>query len=167
MYSFDTLFLDRDGVINVKLDERYVQDPSEFEFISGAEKAISLLSTIFKRIIIITNQQGIGKGIMTENDLNFLHDHMISELVKSKGRIDKVYFCPHLVSEKCGCRKPNAGMIHQAKLDFPGINIGNSYLVGDSLSDVEAGKRMNLITIRVDNEYTLAKWTAELMSVIK
>ena len=61
----------------------------------------------------------------------------------------------------------NAGMIHQAKLDFPGINIGNSYLLGDSLSDVEAGKRMNLITIRVDNEYTLAKWTAELMSVIK
>ena len=82
MHSFDTLFLDRDGVINVKLDERYVQDPSEFEFMPGAEKAIALLSTIFKRILIVTNQQGIGKGIMTENDLNFLHDYMISELVK-------------------------------------------------------------------------------------
>ena len=63
MYSFDTLFLDRDGVINVKLDERYVQNPSEFEFMPGAEKAIALLSTIFKRILIVTNQQGIGKGI--------------------------------------------------------------------------------------------------------
>ena len=167
MYSFDTLFLDRDGVINVKLDERYVQDPSEFEFIYGAEKAISLLSTIFKRIIIVTNQQGIGKGIMTENNLNFLHDYMISELVKSEGRIDKVYFCPHLVSEKCGCRKPNAGMIQQAKLDFPEINFENSYLVGDSLSDLEAGKRMNLLAIRVDNDYTLAKWTSELMSIVE
>ena len=167
MYSFDTLFLDRDGVINVKLDERYVQDPSEFEFIYGAEKAISLLSTIFKRIIIVTNQQGIGKGIMTENDLNFLHDYMISELVKSEGRIDKVYFCPHLVSEKCGCRKPKPGMIQQAKLDFPEINFENSYLVGDSLSDLEAGKRMNLLAIRVDNDYTLAKWTSELMSIVE
>ena len=167
MHSFDTLFLDRDGVINVKLDERYVQDPSEFEFISGAEKAISLLSTIFKRIIIVTNQQGIGKGIMTENDLNFLHDYMISELVKSEGRIDEVYFCPHLVSEKCGCRKPNPGMIQQAKLDFPEINFENSYLVGDSLSDLEAGERMNLLAIRVDNDYTLAKWTSELMSIVE
>ena len=167
MYSFDTLFLDRDGVINVKLDERYVQDPSEFEFISGAEKAISLLSTVFKRIIIVTNQQGIGKGIMTENDLNFLHDYMISELMKSDGRIDKVYFCPHLVSKKCGCRKPNPGMIQQAKLDFPEINFENSYLVGDSLSDLEAGERMNLLAIRVDNDYTLAKWTSELMSIVE
>ena len=92
MHSFDTLFLDRDGVINVKLDERYVQNPTEFEFIPGAEKAIALLSTIFKRILIVTNQQGIGKGLMTENDLNFLHDYMITVLAKSKGRIDKVYF---------------------------------------------------------------------------
>ncbi len=167
MHSFDTLFLDRDGVINVKLDERYVQNPSEFEFIPGAEKAIALLSTIFKRILIVTNQQGIGKGLMTENDLNFLHDYMLTELAKSEGRIDKVYFCPHLVSEKCGCRKPNPGMIQKAKLDFPEINFGNSYLVGDSLSDIDAGERMNLLTIRVDNEYTLAKWTAELMSIIE
>ena len=167
MHSFDTLFLDRDGVINVKLDERYVQNPSEFEFMPGAEKSIALLSTIFKRILIVTNQQGIGKGIMTENDLNFLHDYMLSELAKSEGRIDKVYFCPHLVSEKCGCRKPNAGMIQQAKLDFPEINFENSYLVGDSLSDIEVGERMNLLTIKVDNDYTLAKWTAELMSSIE
>ena len=103
MHSFDTLFLDRDGVINVKLDERYVQNPSEFEFMPGAEKSIALLSTIFKRILIVTNQQGIGKGLMTENDLNFLHDYMLTVLAKSEGRIDKIYFCPHLVSEKCGC----------------------------------------------------------------
>ena len=167
MHSFDTLFLDRDGVINVKLDERYVQNPTEFEFIPGAEQAIALLSTIFKRILIVTNQQGIGKGIMTENDLNFLHDYMLSELSKTEGRIDKVYFCPHLVSEKCSCRKPHPGMIQQAKLDFPEINFENSYLIGDSLSDIEAGERMNLQTVRVDKEYTLLKWTTELMSIIE
>ena len=92
---------------------------------------------------------------------------MISELEKSEGRIDEVYFCPHLVSEKCGCRKPNPGMIQQAKLDFPEINFENSYLVGDSLSDLEAGERMNLLAIRVDNDYTLAKWTSELMSIVE
>jgi D-glycero-D-manno-heptose 1,7-bisphosphate phosphatase len=166
MHSFDTLFLDRDGVINVKLDERYVQNPSEFEFMPGAEKAISLLSTIFQRILILTNQQGIGKGIMTENELDSLHNYMVNELMKSEGRIDRIYFCPHLASEGCGCRKPNLGMIHQAKLDFPEINLENSYLVGDSLSDIEAGERMNLQTVRVDNEYTLVKWTAELISII-
>jgi D-glycero-D-manno-heptose 1,7-bisphosphate phosphatase len=167
MHSFDTLFLDRDGVINVKLDERYVQNPSEFEFIPGAEKAISLLSTIFQRILILTNQQGIGKGIMTENELDSLHNYMVDELMKSEARIDRIYFCPHLASEGCGCRKPNPGMIQQAKLDFPEINFENSYLVGDSLSDIEAGESMNLQTVRVDNEYTLAKWTTELMSIIE
>ena len=167
MHSFDTLFLDRDGVINVKLDERYVQNSEEFEFIPGAEKAISLLSTIFRRILIVTNQQGIGKGIISDNELDSLHNYMVTELMKSEGRIDRIYFCPHLASEACGCRKPNPGMIQQAKLDFPEINFGNSYLVGDSLSDIEAGERMNLVTIRVDNEYTLAKWTAELMSIIE
>ena len=167
MHSFDTLFMDRDGVINVKLNGRYVQNPSEFEFIPGAEKAISLLSTIFKRILILTNQQGIGKGIMIENELDSLHNYMVNELMKSEGRIDRIYFCPHLASEGCGCRKPNPGMIQQAKLDFPEINFENSYLVGDSLSDIEAGESMNLQTVRVDNEYTLLKWTAELMSIIE
>jgi D-glycero-D-manno-heptose 1,7-bisphosphate phosphatase len=167
MHSLDTLFLDRDGVINVKLEARYVRNSNEFEFMQGSLVAISKLSKLFKRILIVTNQQGIGKGIMTEDDLNLLHSFMTSEIGKLNGKIDKIYFCPHLVSEKCGCRKPNPGMIQQAKLDFPEINFENSYLVGDSLSDIEAGERMNLLTIRVDNDYTLAKWTAELMSVIE
>ena len=167
MHSLDTLFLDRDGVINVKLEERYVRNSNEFEFMQGAVFAISKLTKIFKRILIVTNQQGIGKGIMTEDDLNLVHSFMNSEIGKLNGKIDKVYFCPHLVREKCACRKPNPGMIQQAKLDFPEINFENSYLVGDSLSDLEAGERMNLLAIRVDNDYTLAKWTSELMSIVE
>mgnify|MGYP000905290610 FL=1 len=167
MHSLDTLFLDRDGVINVKLEERYVRNSNEFDFMQGALVAISKLSKLFKRILIVTNQQGIGKGIMTEDDLNLLHSFMTSEIGKLNGKIDKIYFCPHLDTENCNCRKPNPGMINQAIADFPEIDRQNSYLIGDSDSDIEAGNRMNLNTVKVDNEYTLAKWTAELMSVIE
>ncbi len=167
MHSLDTLFLDRDGVINVKLEERYVRNSNEFEFMQGALVAISKLSKLFKRILIVTNQQGIGKGIMTKDDLNLLHSFMTSEIGKLNGKIDKIYFCPHLDTENCNCRKPNPGMINQAIADFPEIDRQNSYLIGDSDSDIEAGNRMNLNTVKVDNEYTLAKWTAELMSVIE
>jgi len=167
MHSLDTLFLDRDGVINVKLEARYVRNSNEFEFMQGALVAISKLSKLFKRILIVTNQQGIGKGIMTEDDLNLLHSFMTSEIGKLNGKINKIYFCPHLDTENCNCRKPNPGMINQAITDFPEIDRQNSYLIGDSDSDIEAGNRMNLNTVKVDNEYTLAKWTAELMSVIE
>jgi D-glycero-D-manno-heptose 1,7-bisphosphate phosphatase len=167
MHSLDTLFLDRDGVINVKLEARYVRNSNEFEFMQGALVAISKLSKLFKRILIVTNQQGIGKGIMTEDDLNLLHSFMTSEIGKLNGKIDKIYFCPHLDTENCNCRKPNPGMINQAIADFPDIDCQNSYLIGDSDSDIEAGNRMNLNTVKVDNEYTLAKWTAEIMSVIE
>ena len=167
MHSLDTLFLDRDGVINRKIEARYIRNSNEFEFIQGALDSISKLTKLFKRILIVTNQQGIGKNIMTVDDLNLLHSFMTSEIEKLNGKIDKIYFCPHLVSENCNCRKPNPGLIKQAIADFPEIDRDNSYLIGDSDSDIEAGNRMNLNTVKVDTEYTLAKWTAELMSVIE
>ena len=166
MHKLDTLFLDRDGVINVKLDGRYVKNTDEFEFMIGAETAISKLSKIFNRILIVTNQQGIAKGIMTVQDLDLLHQHMLFELKKSGGAIDKVYYCPHLASENCNCRKPNPGLIQQAIIDFPEIKIDNSYLIGDSDTDIIAGNMMGLITVKVDNEYTLSKWYSELSLVI-
>ena len=166
MHKLDTLFLDRDGVINVKLDGQYVKNTEEFEFMIGAETAISKLSKIFNRILIVTNQQGIAKGIMTVQDLDLLHQHMLFELKKSGGAIDKVYYCPHLAFENCNCRKPNPGLIQQAIIDFPEIKIGNSYLIGDSDTDIIAGNMMGLITVKVDNEYTLSKWYSELSLVI-
>ena len=162
MSNFDTLFLDRDGVINVKLQGKYVQSFSEFEFISGSLSAISKLSQLFFRVIIITNQQGIGKGIMTEVDLNTLHFKMQQKIEYYGGRIDKIYYCPHLESDNCLCRKPRPGMIKNAIIDFPEIKIDHSYLVGDSDSDIEAGRIMQLKTIKVDNNYTLEKWVIDL-----
>ena len=167
MHKLDTLFLDRDGVINMKLDGRYVRNFEEFEFMPGAELAIASLSKIFKRILVVTNQQGIAKGIMSAEDLNSLHKNMLQQLKITGGVIEKIYYCPHLATENCKCRKPNTGMIEQAIIDFPDLENENSYLVGDSDSDITAGNEMGLITVKVDNKYTLAKWCEELLSVIE
>jgi len=167
MHKLDTLFLDRDGVINVKLDGRYVKNTDEFDFMKGSEIAISKLSKIFNRILIVTNQQGIAKGIMSDKDLDVLHEYMLFELKKNGGIIQKIYYCPHLAAESCNCRKPNPGMIQQAIIDFPEIKVEYSYLIGDSDTDILAGNKMGLITVKVDNEYTLLKWCDELLSVIQ
>jgi histidinol-phosphate phosphatase family protein len=166
MHKLDTLFLDRDGVINVKLDGQYVKNTDEFDFMKGSEMAISKLSKIFNRILIVTNQQGIAKGIMSDKDLNVLHEYMLFELKKNGGIIQKIYYCPHLAAESCNCRKPNPGLIQQAMIDFPEIKLEQSYLIGDSDTDIIAGNKMGLITVKVDNEYTLSKWCDELFSVI-
>ena len=166
MPNFDTLFLDRDGVINKKLEGRYVRNFSEFEFMPGALEAISKLSNVFSRILIVTNQQGIAKGIMSEADLNTLHTKMQERIEKLGGKINKIYYCPHLQIMNCMCRKPNSGMIEQAFIDFPEISVKNSYLIGDSDSDIKAGKRMNLNTVKVNNNYTLAKWTTDMLRVL-
>ena len=166
MHNFDTLFLDRDGVINKKLEGRYVRNFSEFEFMPGALDTISKLSNVFSRIIIVTNQQGISKGIMSDADLNTLHIQMGERIEQSGGKINKIYYCPHLKELDCMCRKPKPGMIQQTIIDFPEVIIENSYLIGDSDSDIEAGKRMNLTAVKVDNDYTLAKWTSDLQAVI-
>ena len=166
MKNFDTLFLDRDGVINQKLEGKYVRDFSEFIFIPGSLRAISELTSLFNRIIIITNQQGIAKGIMSESELHILHKKMQVEIENSGGKITKIYYCPHWQNANCKCRKPQPGMITNALVDFPDINIKNSYLVGDSDSDIEAGIKMNLITVKVSEDFSLINWTNELNQMI-
>ena len=160
----NTLFIDRDGVINKKLEGRYVRNWDEFTFIPNALEAINRLSKIFNLIIIVTNQQGIAKGIMTADDLIILHKKMIQEIEKAGGMINKVYFCPHFEKDNCNCRKPKTGMIENAIKDFPYINRINSYLVGDSVSDIEAGKSAGLKTIKVDNSFTLYDWTQQFIT---
>ena len=155
---FDTLFLDRDGVINKKLEQRYVTNFDEFVFIKNSDIAIRKLHKIFKRILIVTNQQGIGKGIMTEDDLNLLHLQMQKKLSVDFDLIDKIYFCPCLEVDNCNCRKPKTGMLENAKLDFPDMKIEDSFLVGDSDSDIIAGKKFGLSTIKVSSAFTLFDW---------
>ena len=159
---FDTLFLDRDGVINKKLEQRYVTNFDEFVFVKNSDIAIRKLHKIFKRILIVTNQQGIGKGIMTEDDLNLLHLQMQRELSVDFDLIDKIYFCPCLELDNCNCRKPKTGMLENAKLDFPDMKIEDSFLVGDSDSDIIAGKKFGLSTIKVSSAFTLFDWLTKI-----
>ena len=155
---YDTLFLDRDGVINKKLEGRYVTNFNEFFFIENSVLAINKLHEIFKRILVVTNQQGIGKGIMTKEDLHLLHKQMQRELNPDFNLIDKIYFCPSLEEIDCKCRKPKIGMFENAKFDYPDIEIENSFLVGDSESDIIAGKNFGLNTVKVSDDYTLNDW---------
>ena len=147
-----TLFLDRDGVINKKLDNDYVKHWIEFEFIDGVFEALKKFDSTFGKIVVVTNQQGIGKNIYRVEDLELIHKNMIYEINYSKGRIDKVYFSPHLHSENHPTRKPNTGMAIQAQKDFPEIDFSKSIIAGDSISDMEFGRNAGMKTIFIAEE---------------
>src|SRR5688572_14103834 len=117
-----TLFLDRDGVINKKLENDYVKHSTEFEFIDGSLNALRMLNSIFGIIVVVTNQQCIGKKIIFPEDLELIHQNMMYEITYLKGRIDKIYHSPHLDADNHPTRKPGIGMALQAKEDFPSID---------------------------------------------
>jgi histidinol-phosphate phosphatase family protein len=137
-----TLFLDRDGVINKRLPDDYVKTIAEFEFLDGALEAIQAFNHLFGVIVIVTNQQGIGKGIMSSEDLDAIHAHMLYQIKAAGGRVDHVFYCPKLAAENADCRKPNTGMGMEAQRMFPNINFQKSLMVGDSISDMEFGERL-------------------------
>lgn len=146
-----TLFLDRDGVINTHLPDDYVKTWDEFIFNDGVLESIKQLSKIFGRIIVVTNQQGIGKGLMTEDDLVTIHAKMLHEIVQAGGHIDAIYFAPNLITNDTkGMRKPNTGMAIQAKTDFPEIDFSKSIMVGDTASDMQFGKNAGMFTVFVN-----------------
>ena len=142
-----TLFLDRDGVINKKLENDYVKHWMEFEFIGGVLDALKKCGEVFGKIVVVTNQQGIGKGIYRTEDLELIHKNMLYEISYFKGRIDKVYFSPYLASENHPTRKPGIGMAEQAKKDFPEIDFSRSVIAGDSISDMEFGRKAGMKTV--------------------
>ncbi|GAB5540106.1 MAG: D-glycero-alpha-D-manno-heptose-1,7-bisphosphate 7-phosphatase [Salibacteraceae bacterium] len=147
-----TLFLDRDGVINQRLENDYVKTWNEFEFLRGVMEALAVAKGLFKTIVIVTNQQGIGKGIMTESDLKDIHTRMVKAIESSGGRIDKVYHCPELATANPDCRKPNVGMAMSAKQDFPEIDFKRSLMVGDSPSDMEFAQRLEMHGAYIGND---------------
>lgn len=139
-----TLFLDRDGVINKRLVDDYVKHWDKFEFLDGVLEAIEKFNLMFGTIVIVTNQQGIGKGLMTIAQVDEIHQKMISVINENGGRIDKCYICPNLKSDHATCRKPEIGMAIQAQKDFPNINFEKSIIFGDSASDMQFGKNAGM-----------------------
>lgn len=151
-----TLFLDRDGVINVRIIDGYVTKIEEFEFLPNVIEALKIFKEKFKYIIVATNQQGVGKGIMKFENVETVHQFMVQQVAENGGKIDKVYFCPQLKSVPDNYRKPSPKMAYFAKNDFPDIDLSKSIMIGDMNSDVEFGKNAGMKTIFIgDNELNL------------
>jgi D-glycero-D-manno-heptose 1,7-bisphosphate phosphatase len=147
-----TLFLDRDGVINTRLPGDYVRGTAAFVPLQGAIEAIALLNLHFGRVFVVTNQAGIGKGLMSAFDLRLVHIHLRELVEKAGGRVDDIFFCPHKSDEGCFCRKPATGMGWQALAAFPEIDFGNAWMVGDSSSDILFGKNLGMQTVMIDGK---------------
>lgn len=147
------IFLDRDGVINERVIGGYVTSWREFRFLPSSLDALRDLSFLNLPVVVITNQQGIGKGLMSESDLAEIHERMVDAVSAHGGRIDAIYHCPHLRESDCECRKPKPGMLRRASLDL-GIDLPQSWLVGDSWSDIAAGAASGCRTVLVGDDAT-------------
>ncbi|MCK4500535.1 D-glycero-beta-D-manno-heptose 1,7-bisphosphate 7-phosphatase [Candidatus Babeliales bacterium] len=155
------IFLDRDGVINKKAPKaEYVKSWAEFEFLPGAIEAMRLLAQNNYKIFIISNQAGIARGAMTEQDLKNIHNNMEKELEKHNVKIERIYYCPHGWDEGCECRKPKPGMFFQAAREHD-LDLSKSTFIGDDERDLQAGNAAGCRTILVDSELSLLKVVKE------
>lgn len=155
------IFLDRDGVINKKAPEaEYVKLWDEFEFLPGAIEAMALLAQNNYKIFIISNQAGIARGAMTEQDLKEIHGNMEKELEKHNVKIEKIYYCPHGWDDGCECRKPKPGMLFQAAREYD-LDLSKSLFIGDDERDLQAGNAAGCRTLLVDSEFSLLRAVKE------
>ncbi len=134
-----TVFLDRDGTLNP--DPGYIKSPDQFELFPGVPEALSILKRAGARLIVVTNQSGISRGLLSREDLDAVHMKLKRLLDGAGASLDAIYFCPHHPDEGCGCRKPNRGMIDQAVGEW-GVNLDRSYVIGDHIRDIELAKRI-------------------------
>ena len=146
---FSALFLDRDGVINVRIPGGYVSHPADFQWMPGNPEAIAKLQPFFNYLIIVTNQQGVGKQIMSSTDLEAVHAHMKTGLSAIGVRLDAIYACTDLKSQPDNCRKPSPKMGYMAQSDFPEIDFTQSVMVGDALSDLQFGQALGMQNVWV------------------
>jgi len=143
-----TLFLDRDGVINEEKVGEYILHWDYFIFSKGVLDVFKKLSNTFSRVIIVTNQKGVGKGLMAQEALDTIHFEMQREVAIVGGRIDRIYACTDL-DDASPMRKPNHGMALQAQKDFPDVDFAKSIMVGNKLSDMLFGRSAGMHTVFV------------------
>ncbi len=148
--SNGAIFLDRDGVINHPPSEerRYIRNWKEFRFIPGTLRALKKLHQAKKQVIVVSNQAGVGKKIMTQQQLNDLTLQMRKAVEKTGGKLHAVYYCTHPPSAGCRCRKPYTGMLKKARRKF-GIDLARSIVVGDSPTDILMGQLAGCATVMV------------------
>lgn len=139
------LFLDRDGVLNELRRNDYVKCPDELVLLPGVAEAVAVCRRHFDYIFIVTNQQGVGKGLMSEADLEAVHSKLRSEI----GGIDAIYYCTELERAHSFNRKPSIGMALQARREHPGLRLKDCTMVGDSMTDMLFGRRAGMTTVLV------------------
>lgn len=158
-----TIFLDRDGVINKKIDNDYVRNTSQLEILPGVINWISDHKN--NLLIVVTNQRGIGKGLMSLEDVEEIHDQINLELNKEGAQIARFYVCPATESSAI-CRKPNPGMLEQASSEFAEINKNSTVLIGDSLSDLQAARAFGIPSVYLTNGQVLRFEVLESASLV-
>jgi len=157
------VILDRDGVLNRKPPRaRYVCTWGNWEWILGAKEALRLFKEAGYRVIIVSNQAGIARGAMTEEDLAEIHERMEAEVVEAGGRIDAIYYCPHGWDEGCECRKPKPGMLFQAQREFS-LDLSRTYFIGDDERDGQAADAAGCPWLLVSDEMSLLDYARQLV----
>jgi D-glycero-D-manno-heptose 1,7-bisphosphate phosphatase len=147
--SHRAVFFDRDGVVNRRRVADYVKEWEEFEFLPEIFDVLPRVHAAGYLAVLVTNQRGIARGLMSEDALAGIHDAMQAELARRASvRFDAIYFCPHERDAGCACRKPLPGMLVDAARDH-GIDLGRSWMIGDSESDIEAGRAAGCRTILI------------------
>ena len=143
-----SLFLDRDGVLNHDKVGSYIFNTAEFRFYDGVLEAMKIFNRIFAHIIIVTNQRGVGRGLMTELALMEIHNKMLCETEAAGGRIDAIYYATSTDDDHPE-RKPHRGMALKAKAEFEEIDFNKSIMVGNNLSDMEFARNNGMHAVFV------------------
>lgn len=161
------IFLDRDGVINRKIPNGYVTAWKDFHFLPGALDALRLLRAAGYLPMVVSNQAGAGKGLMTLSNLNQITSRFVKKVQAAGGHIHRVYYCTHRKEVRCPCRKPRPGLLLQARLEND-FEFDKTYFVGDSWSDLLAAKRVGCPMILVNgNPSSLLKdWGSPPQAVV-
>jgi D-glycero-D-manno-heptose 1,7-bisphosphate phosphatase len=141
------VFLDRDGVLTREKPD-YVKTPEQLEILPGVEEPLREIRRRGFRIVIITNQSAIGRGLTTHQEMSKIHEKLRRRLAKMGCELDGIYYCPHRPDEGCSCRKPAPGLILKAANELS-IDIATSYMIGDKEIDLEAARRAGCHGIRV------------------
>ena len=162
MTKSKAIFLDRDGVLNVKKND-YVKTVSELELFPFILQPLKKLQNAGFKLIIITNQSAINRGLTTHEEIKKIHLELEKFLKNDNITIDGIYYCPHRPDENCSCRKPKPGMIHQAVTDW-NLDVHSSWFVGDSESDVEAGKSVGCKTMLISSKLNFIQSVEKILS---
>lgn len=148
------IFLDRDGVINRKAPEgQYITRWEDFHFLPGIAEGIASLNHAGFRVVVVTNQRCVAKGLISEPELKSLHERMLKTLEGKGAIVEAVFYCPHDSEARCDCRKPEPGMLQQAARALE-LELKSSWMIGDSESDVEAGRRAGSKTVLLTGNIT-------------